>query len=189
MELTMPQREGSGQAEGIADGVDFLADLQIGGVAEGHRLQVGCFDLDDRQIMGLVGADDGGLIFLAVVQRDFNLARFGDDVIVGEDVSFFVDDETGALAFLRDQAVEEVEGHYARGDVDYRCDVLAVDADVVLLFGVERFAAGGFGDFNVLRTADPVGGMETSVAIGGEVEEGGRQNNGENKRTQESHRG
>ena len=69
------------------------------------------------------------------------------------------------------------------------CDVLAVDADVVLLFGVERFAAGGFGDFNVLRTADPVGGMETPVAIGGEVEEGGRQNNCEDKSTQESHRG
>jgi hypothetical protein len=50
-----------------------------------------------------------------------------------------------------------------------------------LLFGVERFAAGGFGDFSVLRMADPVGGMEASVAIGGEVEERGRQNDGENK--------
>jgi hypothetical protein len=47
--------------------------------------------------MRLVGADDGGLIFLAIVERDLNLARFGDDVIVGEDVSFFVDDEAGAL--------------------------------------------------------------------------------------------
>jgi hypothetical protein len=93
--------EGSGEAEGIADGVDLLADLQIGGVAERHRLQIGSFDLDDGQIVRLVGADDGGLVFLAVVQRDFDLAGVSDDVIVGEDVSFFIDDETGALAFLR----------------------------------------------------------------------------------------
>src|ERR1019366_4132937 len=33
------------------------------------------------------------------------------------------------------------------------------------------------------------GGMETSVAVGGEVEEGRRHNNRKNKRTQESHRG
>src|SRR5271157_2595115 len=181
-------REGSGEAERIADGIDFLADLQIGRVAEDHRLQVGGFDLDYGQVMRLVGADDGGLIFLAVVQRHFNLARFGDDVIVGEDVSFFVDNETGALAFLRHQAVKEVEGHDARGYVDYRRDVLAIDVDVVLLFGVERFAAGGFGDFNALRTPDPVGGMETSAAIGGEVDKGRRQNNGEKNRTQEFHR-
>ncbi len=95
-------RQRSGEAEGIADGIDFLADLQIGRVAEGHRLQVGGFDLDYGQVVRLVGADDGGLICLAVVECDLDLARFGDDVIVGEDVSFFVDDEAGALAFLRE---------------------------------------------------------------------------------------
>ena len=85
------------------------------------------------------------------------------------------------------ETIEEVEGHHARSDIDYRADVLAIDGDVVLLFGVERLAAGGFGDLDVLRMADPVGGVETSVAIGGEVEEGGRQNDGENKRTRKSH--
>ncbi len=30
----------SSEAEGIADGVDFLADLQMSGVAEGHGLQI-----------------------------------------------------------------------------------------------------------------------------------------------------
>jgi hypothetical protein len=43
-----------------------------------------------------------------------------------------------------------------------------------LLFGVEGFAAGGFGDFYVLGMADPVGGMEASVVIGGEVEKSGK---------------
>ena len=91
------------------------------------------------------------------MQSDFDLARFGDDVVVGEDVAFFVDDEAGALAFLGDESVEEVEGHGAGGDVDHGTDVLAIDVDVVLLFGVERLAAGGFGDFDVLRMAEPVG--------------------------------
>jgi len=60
-------------------------------------------------------------------------------------------------------AVEEVVGHDARGDVHDRRDVFAVDADVVLLFGVKRFAAGGFGNLNALRMAEPVGGMEASL--------------------------
>jgi hypothetical protein len=64
----------------------------------------------------------------------------------------------------------------------------AIDVDVVLLFGVERFAAGGFGDFHVLRMADPTWRDEASVAIGREVKEGRRQKNGENKSAQESHR-
>ncbi len=51
--------------------------------------------------MRLVGAYYGGFVFLAIVEGYFDLAGFGDDVIVGEDVSFFVDDETGALALLR----------------------------------------------------------------------------------------
>ncbi len=29
-----------------------------------------------------------------------SMVGFGDDVIIGENVSFFVDDESGALAFL-----------------------------------------------------------------------------------------
>ena len=60
--------------------------------------------------MSAVGADDGGAVFLVVMEGDLNLLRVGDDVVIGEDVSGFVDDETGSLALLRVQAVEEVEG-------------------------------------------------------------------------------
>ena len=179
--------EGSGEPEGIADGVDLLADLQIGGIAEGHGLQTGGLDLKDSQVMCLVGADDGGFVFLAVVKGDPDFTRVGDDVVVGKDVSFFVDDETGALAFLRIEAVKEIEGLNFRSDIDDGGDVLAVDADVVLLFGVEGFASGGFGDLNVLGVADPIGRMEESVTVGGEVEESGCQNNAEEKRARESH--
>ena len=61
--------------------------------------------------MRAVGADDGGLIFLTIVERDPDLAGILDDVVVGEDVSFFVDDEARALALLWDESVEEVQGH------------------------------------------------------------------------------
>jgi hypothetical protein len=94
-------------------------------------------------------------------------------MVIREDVSFFVDDEAGALTLLRVQSVEKVEGLHSRSDVDDGANVFAIDVDVVLLFTIERFAATrSFGDFNVLRTADPVSGVETSVAVGGEVEEG-----------------
>ena len=116
----MPRVMRSGESEGIADGIDFLPDLKMRGVAERHGLKVGRFDLDDGEIVRAVGADDGGAIFLAVAERDFDLPGFGDHVVVGEDVAFFVDDEAGALTFLRDQSVEEVVGHGARGDVDDR---------------------------------------------------------------------
>ena len=62
-------------------------------------------------------------------------------------------------------------------------DVLAVDADVVLLFGVERLA-GGFGDLDPLRAADPTGRMPTAAAVRGEIEKRSRQNHGQNKWTQ-----
>ena len=122
------------------------------------------------------------------MERDLDLARIGDDVIVSENTPFFVDDKAGALAFLRYQPVEEVVGHDARGDVHDRRDVFAVDADVVLLFGVKRFAAGGFGNLNALRMAEPVGGMEASAAVGSEAKKGRHQNRGENKSAEESHR-
>src|ERR1700723_4020991 len=124
--------------------------------------------------MRFVSADDGSLIFLAIVQRDFDLARVGNDMIVGENLSFFVDDEAGTLALLGHEAIEEIKGHDARGDVDDGCDVLAIDTDIILLFGVERFAAGGFDNFSMLRMADPVGSVKAGVAKGGEIEERGR---------------
>ena len=92
--------------------------------------------------MGLVHADDGGSIFFAVVEGDPDLARVGDDVVVGEDMAFFVDDEAGTLALLRVEAVEEIEGLHLRSYIDDGGDIFAVDTDVVLLLGVQGFPAG-----------------------------------------------
>ena len=76
-------------------------------------------DLNHRQIVRAVSANDCRAIFLAIVQRDFHLPGVGDHMIVGENVTFFIDDETGALAFLRHQAIEEIKSDGARSDVDH----------------------------------------------------------------------
>src|SRR3984957_8957357 len=113
--------EGSRESEGIADGINFLPDLKIAGLAENDRVQIRGFDLKHGEVMGTVGADDGGGVFLAVGECDFNFLGFGDYVEVGENVSGFVDDKTGTLALLRVDAVEEVVGLHARRNVHHGC--------------------------------------------------------------------
>ena len=106
----MPARHGSGQAKGIADGVHLLADLQVARIAENRGREIGRLDLNDGKIMCRVAANHGRAKLLAVVHGYFDLARVGDHVVVGEDVALFINDETRALAFLRYQPVEEIEG-------------------------------------------------------------------------------
>ena len=59
----------------------------------------GSVELDDGEVGGRVGADDGGLEDAAVVQRDLDAVLVGvaDDVVVGHDVAGVVDDHAGAL--------------------------------------------------------------------------------------------
>ena len=59
--------------------------------------------------MRRVGADDRRAELLAIVHRHFDLPGVSDDVVVGEDVALFIDDEAGALPFLGHESVEEVE--------------------------------------------------------------------------------
>ena len=126
------------QAKRIADGVNFLPHLQVARIAQHRGNQIGRLDLDHRQIVRRIGAHHRRLVFLAVVHGHFHLPRVGDDVIVGEDVALFVDHKARALALLRHQPVEKVESHRARRDVHHRRNILAIDADIVLLFAVER---------------------------------------------------
>ena len=135
-----------------------------------------------------VGADDRGPEFFPVVHGDFHLAGVGNHVVVGENVPFLIDHEAGALALLRDQAVEEVEGNGLRGDIDDGGNILAVDEDVVLLFGVERFGARRLGDFHLVRTGDPLGEPEGRGSPGSEVKESGSQQDRQKQRPQKLHR-
>jgi len=85
-------RESSGEAKRIADGIDFWPTCRL---VESPRI-IGCRSgalICTMARSWTCRCRDGGLIFLAVVERDFDLPRIGDDVIVSEDVSCFIDDE------------------------------------------------------------------------------------------------
>ena len=144
-------------AEGIADGEHLLADLQVGAVAHGDRLQVGRLDLNDREVVRLVGSDDGGRIVLFVGQDDLELTGSIDDMVVGEDVSLFVDEEAGAGTLRGLGSEEEIIGDDGGGDVDHRGRDALVDVHVVLLIGVERRSGLGLGELHGVAR-DPRGG-------------------------------
>ena len=55
-------------------------------------------DLDDGDVRGRVGADDGGVELLVVVRRHRDLGGAGDDVVVGDDVTVRTDDDARAAA-------------------------------------------------------------------------------------------
>ena len=72
--------------EGIADGVDLFADLNAFTVAHFNGGEAGGIDLQNRNIVFFLNADDGGVIGLAVVEhdRDFVIALICslDDMVV-----------------------------------------------------------------------------------------------------------
>ena len=71
---------------------------------------------------------------MLVADGDFHALGVVNNVIVGKDVAFAVQDEAGALALLGDGLVEEVIADGGGGDVDDGGKGLAVDGDVLLLF-------------------------------------------------------
>ena len=76
------------------------------------------FNLDDRQIRFLVAADDFCGVLGLVVETDLNFGRLIDHVMVRDDVSGLVDDETRAQIphrlvavwkIRRPKEIEEIE--------------------------------------------------------------------------------
>ena len=108
-------------------------------------------------------SDDGGRVVLLVLEDDFQLPRAVDDVVVGEDVAFLVDDEAGAGALLSLRAEEEVIGDNGGGDIDYGGNDALVDINVVLLLVVERGSGLGLGDVDRV-TGNPRSGGAGAMA-------------------------
>ena len=92
------------EPEGIADGDDRIADLDGPRGAERQRreLEAGRVDLQQREVGGLVLAEDLGVDALLVGELDRDLRGAVDHVGVGEDGAGLVDDEARArgLALL-----------------------------------------------------------------------------------------
>ncbi len=90
-------------------------------------------NLQERKIAAPVDAQYRGRVLFLVRQRDRDVARAGDHVIIGHDLAVFVDDEAGTNAFLREHLKEEIPLVDNAGDVDRGEAVGLVDIDVVLL--------------------------------------------------------
>ena len=98
------------EAEGIADGEDFLADLKHSGIPQRQRnkmLSLG-IDFHQRNIIALVRADEFCRVARLIAEHNFDGLGAFDDVEIGEDVAAGINHKTGAGAFDRDRVHEEI---------------------------------------------------------------------------------
>ncbi len=91
---------GLGQAEGIADGEDDIADPKLIGSAEGDDRQIRQVDLEYRQVAIRVYADDLRVRDPAVRELHADGAGIRDHVVIRHDVSAPIDDHARAEAAL-----------------------------------------------------------------------------------------
>ena len=114
-------------AEGIADGGYRFADVQLGRVAQRHRGELFCVDLDHGDVVILVAADDLAVQHVAVVERDLDVAGVLDDVVVGEDIAVVGDDEAAASRRVLHGLTVDVGGVDGGVDGDHAVDRGGVD--------------------------------------------------------------
>ncbi len=150
------------QAEGVADGHDGLAHLQVVAAADGdgpHGFQ-GREDLEHGDVEGEAGADDPALVGLPVRQRDLHLVHIadppsallhGDDMVVGDHMAPLVPDKPGARA--RGNLGDVQRPRVLRGgdgrDIDHAGLGLLEAPDRVLLLGPQRRPLGHDAGFRV----------------------------------------
>ena len=109
------------KAHRVADGNDGLADDRRVGVAEVGCRQVAVIDLHDGEVRERISTDELARQAAAVGQRDDELARAVDDVVVRYDVALaavVLEDDAGTDALALDRVVEEVARDGLVGDAD-----------------------------------------------------------------------
>ena len=119
--------QGEGQlAEGIADGIDGVADAQFVGIADGDRLEILRLDFEDGDVVALVVADDLRVIGLVVKGRDSDGVGVLDDMVVCKDVPVLGDDEAGSCGLEGVAVTVTAVGLAAGGDTDGGIDILFI---------------------------------------------------------------
>ncbi len=93
-------RDGRVQRERISDGEDILAHFELVGIAPRYRRQILGADLHHGNVGLRIGADDFADKLALVVEQNFDLVRLGDDMVVGDDVTFAGNDHSAAEAAL-----------------------------------------------------------------------------------------
>ena len=121
------------------------------------------------------------------MQGHFQLRGIAHHVIVGEDMSFFIDDEARPLAFLGHRSIKEVVGRGFGGDIDHRRDHAMINIDVVLLFGIKLLRPGGFAEFDVRGTRNQVRSGIRTLMMGGKPIERSCQKRAQDKRSYKFH--
>ncbi len=92
---------GAGETEGVADGVDLLADEEVRGVSERYWLKVcGAGDLEQSDVVDRVDADALCLVLLLVPEGHLDGLRVVDHVVVGEDMSLIINNKARSLTLL-----------------------------------------------------------------------------------------
>ena len=101
-------------AQGVADGNDLFADLNLIGVADGHSLKTGRVDFQKRHVVHFVGADDLCVIFRSVIELDGHARCALDHVVVGHNVAVRGEDEAAAAGRCGCNLTPDVGGDLRR---------------------------------------------------------------------------
>ena len=131
------------QSEGIADGQDALTDAKVLGGADlqGHEGVGLPVDLEHGKVMIRVDANDARVTGGLIVQHHLYGIRAIDDVVIGDDMSQAVPDESGSRPLRHFEGIErpDIPTHRRIGDVDYRLRGFFKDGNGIEFFRTERF--------------------------------------------------
>ncbi len=170
------------EAERVSDGDHFLADLQILRIAQPEKRQLALWsDLEKRQVVVVVGAENARLVLGLVGERHLDLrGAAGNHMPVGENPALLVNQKSGALPPFRIDLLKPVFPVHDAGDIHRGAVRHAVHIDIVLLVRSER---GGRGPGHFRRRPQSPGGPEglndpahAPIRIRGEIDEARGQN-------------
>ena len=189
-ELTMPVVNVPSRPNGLPIASTFCPTCNP---SESPRCSVGSLprgvNLQQRQIVGFVAAQQLRLVARLIGQRHFELALIGNHVVVGEDLAVRADQETRTLVLGRINLQENCAPIDRAGDVHRGEMRRLVDVDVVRLIrtqagGVRRRRAGpqrpGAGDRIQNPALSPIG-------LGGDEKKSAHQQSGNHKNAQFSY--
>lgn len=106
---TASDRRPDGKVQGLADGDDRVADLEIGGASELDRYEALGVDPDNRQVHRGIAADELRLERAGIGEDHDDLGRSLDDVVVGADKALVRNHLTGAYSADGHRAIKSAE--------------------------------------------------------------------------------